>query len=172
MPTSRTDNENRHRRYLVWFVILAVVIISLVVGYYFIVTAGIEQNAIKSSNNVGTFGDMFGGITALFSGLAFAGIIITVWMQAHELKLMHEEYEKSSAALELTSRLESFRYYLGKYPTRINDKDTQAINKIIKSMTENLLRQEEYVDLMTPRLVVRSTKPNSSSNGVLIDLSK
>ena len=39
----------------------------------------------------GTFGDMFGTVNALFSGLAFAGIIITIWLQKTELALQRDE---------------------------------------------------------------------------------
>ena len=39
----------------------------------------------------GTFGDMFGAVNALFSGLAFAGIIYTILLQRTELELQREE---------------------------------------------------------------------------------
>jgi len=39
----------------------------------------------------GTFGDMYGAVNALFSGLAFAGIIYTVWLQRKELQLQRRE---------------------------------------------------------------------------------
>lgn len=39
----------------------------------------------------GTFGDMFGGLNALFSGLAFAGIIYTIYLQRSELALQRQE---------------------------------------------------------------------------------
>lgn len=35
----------------------------------------------------GVFGDSFGALTSLFSGLAFAGLIITIVMQKDELAL-------------------------------------------------------------------------------------
>lgn len=39
----------------------------------------------------GTFGDMFGAVNALFSGLAFATLIFTVWLQREELTLQRHE---------------------------------------------------------------------------------
>jgi len=39
----------------------------------------------------GTFGDMFGAINALFSGLAFAGVIYAILLQRKELALQREE---------------------------------------------------------------------------------
>ncbi|BDA80155.1 hypothetical protein LPTSP3_g30850 [Leptospira kobayashii] len=40
---------------------------------------------------IGPIGDMFGAINALFSGLALAGIIYTIYLQHEELKLQREE---------------------------------------------------------------------------------
>ncbi len=39
----------------------------------------------------GQFGDMFGAVNALFSGLAFAGLIFTIFLQRRELALQREE---------------------------------------------------------------------------------
>lgn len=44
-----------------------------------------------SISNSGVFGDSFGFLTSLFSGLAFAGLIITIVMQKNELALQREE---------------------------------------------------------------------------------
>lgn len=41
----------------------------------------------------GTFGDMFGSINALFSGLAFAGVIYAIFLQKDELSLQRRELE-------------------------------------------------------------------------------
>jgi hypothetical protein len=41
----------------------------------------------------GTFGDMFGSVNALFSGLAFAALIYTIFLQRRELRLHHQEIE-------------------------------------------------------------------------------
>lgn len=47
----------------------------------------------------GTFGDMFGAVNALFSGLAFAGVIYAIYLQRKELELQREELR--STRLEL-----------------------------------------------------------------------
>lgn len=39
----------------------------------------------------GTFGDMFGAVNTLFSGLAFCGVIYAILLQKKELELQREE---------------------------------------------------------------------------------
>jgi len=50
----------------------------------------------------GQFGDMFGAVNALFSGLAFAGIIVAIWTQSHELALQREQLALQRTELTLT----------------------------------------------------------------------
>lgn len=48
----------------------------------------------------GTFGDMFGAANALFSGLAFVGVITAILLQKNELKLQREELGYTRAELK------------------------------------------------------------------------
>ncbi len=50
---------------------------------------------IPSPERQGQFGDMFGVVNALFSGLAFAGLIITLILQRQELALQRDELEQT-----------------------------------------------------------------------------
>lgn len=59
----------------------------------------------------GQFGDMFGAVNALFSGLAFAGLIYTIILQREELSLQRkelaltrDELKRSAEAQEETSK--------------------------------------------------------------------
>jgi len=49
--------------------------------------------------NHGTYGDMFGAVNALFSGLAFAGLICTLIVQMQELKAQREELAATRSEL-------------------------------------------------------------------------
>lgn len=49
----------------------------------------------------GTFGDMFGAVNALFSGLAFAGLIYTIAVQRQELSLQREAIEMQTEELKM-----------------------------------------------------------------------
>jgi hypothetical protein len=46
---------------------------------------------LYDNTNRGTFGDMFGAVNALFSGLAFGGVIFAIILQRNELALQREE---------------------------------------------------------------------------------
>jgi hypothetical protein len=48
----------------------------------------------------GTFGDMFGAVNALFSGLAFASLIYTILLQRQELRLQREELHFTRKEIE------------------------------------------------------------------------
>ena len=43
----------------------------------------------------GTFGDMYGSVNALFSGLVLAGIVYTILLQRNELSIQHNELEST-----------------------------------------------------------------------------
>lgn len=47
----------------------------------------------------GTFGDMFGAVNSLFSGLAFATLIYTIYLQTHAIKLQQIELEETREEL-------------------------------------------------------------------------
>lgn len=61
---------------------------------------GISGWALYSLPERGTFGDMFGAVNALFSGLAFASLIYTISLQRRELELQRQELSLTRAELE------------------------------------------------------------------------
>lgn len=54
--------------------------------------------------NRGEFGDMFGAINTLFSGLAFGGIIYTIFQQKVELRLQRQELELQRQEVKRTNQ--------------------------------------------------------------------
>ncbi|EIK44158.1 hypothetical protein O59_003239 [Cellvibrio sp. BR] len=67
-------------------------LVVLIFGIYLIVLLWniwpIQEISISKS---GVFGDSFGALTALFSGLAFAGLLVTIFNQREDLGLTKEE---------------------------------------------------------------------------------
>lgn len=92
-----------------WWVYLVFVVLAWVISWI-----GTDL-FINESSNRGTFGDKFGAVNALFSGLAFAGVIITILLQREELKATQnavkaqtDEFEKQNETLALQRFEHSF----------------------------------------------------------------
>ena len=80
---------------------IGTVIVALVVAVWFWYWHATSQNI------TGEFGDRFGPLTALFSGLAFVGVIITVLLQSQELKLQRKELRETRDVMkEQTKNIE------------------------------------------------------------------
>ena len=69
----------------------------------------------------GTFGDMFGAINALFSGLALFGIIVSILIQQKELNLQRQELAETRQEFKINrisnilfSQIEQINSYLDK----------------------------------------------------------
>jgi len=58
----------------------------------------------KDWDGRGAFGDMFGGINALFSGLAFAGVVIAILLQKEELSLQRLELSETRIELRRSAK--------------------------------------------------------------------
>lgn len=61
-----------------------------------------------SIGNAGVFGDSFGIITSLFSGLAFTGMIVTILLQREELSLQRNELTLTRK--EFTEQIKIFKF--------------------------------------------------------------
>lgn len=60
---------------------------------------------LKFQNDPGVFGDMFGAVNSLFSGLAFAGLIYTIFQQRQEIKILSNEYKDNNKHFETQNSL-------------------------------------------------------------------
>ena len=65
---------------------------------------GVLTLFIDNWSDRGTFGDQFGAVNALFSGLAFAGLIITILLQRRDLRLQRKDLWMQRKELELTRK--------------------------------------------------------------------
>ena len=88
-----------------WVLIIGVVTIIIIYAAALLyLTWPLGEMSIAQT---GVFGDSFGILTSLFSGLAFAGLIITILMQKQELTLQREEL--SLTREELSGQREELR---------------------------------------------------------------
>lgn len=66
----------------------------------------------ETTFGAGTFGDMFGGINALFSGLAFVGLIYTILVQKDELARQDKATKDQAKDLKRQKELLQFQFVL------------------------------------------------------------
>ena len=85
MNTSGETTTKQPRTLLISFAILGtIILVWLIYGI-------IIYLMLPNWTSRGTFGDMFGAVNALFSGLALAGIVVAIILQRHELELQRRE---------------------------------------------------------------------------------
>lgn len=87
MNNKETQNADK---YLNIFFKIASLLLAISIAFPFIV-----NHFFCDWGKSGTFGDTFGAINALFSGLAFAGVIVTILIQKSELKLQRDEMQNT-----------------------------------------------------------------------------
>jgi hypothetical protein len=105
----RSSGTHRSPR-RIWLIaaICGIVVVQVVYGILVIELLGPRMDVR------GQFGDLFGGVTALFTGLAFGGVIYTILLQSNELELQREElrlnreelHRSADAQLQQVKRLE------------------------------------------------------------------
>ena len=79
---------------LIFIIYIVAIIFIWCLSWYLI-----DLNIIDS-NERGVFGDKFGAINSLFSGLAFVGLIVTLRYQKEELELQRQELAETRKELE------------------------------------------------------------------------
>lgn len=78
------------------FLISGLVIVAFTIIYWVIMYALYKTKIFEPWLTPNEFGDMFGFLSCLFSGLAFAGIIVTIRQQSFDLELQRNELRKAN----------------------------------------------------------------------------
>ena len=95
MCKDKTNKEETKFRLWIWIVVAIIGVLAAWGLSWWLINKNID-----CSTERGTFGDMFGAVNALFSGLAFAGLIVTLLYQKEELKLQREELAQTREELK------------------------------------------------------------------------
>lgn len=96
MLTTMPNNNNISESTNYWpLIFLSVGVVGLfALSWWWLATT------INNPEKQGQFGDQFGAVNALFSGLAFAGLIFTIILQKKELALQREELTQTREELK------------------------------------------------------------------------
>jgi hypothetical protein len=141
MPSKRTER---------WFGFVALIAVLCVICLWLLnLSLGVAGLLIATPTGAGTFGDMFGSVNALFSGLAFAGVILAIFMQRDELSLQRQELEATRSELRATRQISATNSIL-------RDRYLEA-----RVLTHRHLREFRYLrDAIQHHQLLRQTNPN------------
>lgn len=87
---------------------LAVSIIGICLSYWFVSNQKIEGPESSLLNARGLFGDSWGGVNAIISAFAFAGVIVTLFLQNRDLNLQRKEMARQRE--EFAKENETIKY--------------------------------------------------------------
>lgn len=155
------ENSNS-RKHLFIFLLIGVIII-------WAASALFTMNYLDQWADRGTFGDLFGAVNALFSGLAFAALIYTIVLQRDEIKenraeiiLNRKELAKASKLQEkaqkvliqqvdqthLSAKMNAMRTLIDYYNNQIgNPKSTPETIEKAKAKRRNIIHLiDELID--------------------------
>jgi hypothetical protein len=162
----RPLTENIHKSSSIWPLFVFGGFVFAVWGaYWYLVIANIPANIPNDNSGWqtrGLFGDMFGAVNALFSGLAFAGIIYAIVLQRKELSLQWQEqtrlFAEQNATLERTTRQEFIEKLVDAFDTKkiydalrlLHDKsrpygDLESFRKVFEDKIEEANRARRRV---------------------------
>ncbi len=86
-------------KYLVYLIIIAIGLVAISIAFPFVVNC-----FFSDWGKSGTFGDTFGALNALFSGLVLAGVIVTILIQKSELENQRTELQLQRIEMQETRK--------------------------------------------------------------------
>jgi hypothetical protein len=104
MMTSDDRSSGTHSSPRRLWLIAAICGVILIQALYAILVLTLIDRGMATR---GQFGDIFGGVNALFTGLAFAGVIYTILLQRRELELQREELRLNRAELSRSAEAQT-----------------------------------------------------------------
>lgn len=113
---------------LIWLI----VVVAICAAYFFVMFLWFPGNLEKR----GQFGDMFGFLGALFSGLAFAGLIVTIRQQRDDLKNQRDEIELQREDLKAQTDA-----------LKLQKEEIQQTNEELKLQREEMKAQNKTIML-------------------------
>ena len=98
-------------------------------------------------------GEMFGGINALFSGLAFAGVIFAVWLQTLDVRTSRETLQKTMESnkrsleiMALSTLIQEENAALERYERWAGKQNSSNYKDASKTVREKLKHHREKLE--------------------------
>ena len=160
-------NEDETPKYRVFWII-ALIMIGLWLGqflaikYYFIPNGNDPEKQLEIWTHRGVIGDSFGAINALFSGLAFAGVVFAILLQRGDIKRQHSESK---------GQAESFAKEIHEIQQQTKELTRQIKLSIMPSFIVEVLEEEIFDELRKNLIATEYTaKITNVGNGMGINI--
>jgi len=82
-----------------------------VVAVWWILGVTLPDLFTDNKAEAGQFGDRFGGVNALFSGLALAGVVTAIFIQMREIRLNEKAQSHQIEIAQIVSRIQAFAFF-------------------------------------------------------------
>lgn len=125
-------------------------VVTIIGAYWGIVRFIYKSNCFTPWLEPNEFGDMFGFLSCLFSGLAFAGLIVTIRQQKEDLELQRQELKRANnEAAEQTEQFEEQTKQLREQlelarSSQIKDDFYRRLTLLKQQESEIVYRWKEY----------------------------
>lgn len=139
------------------------ILLLLAVFIFWLVAELIPYYRFRDWASRGQYGDSFGAINSLFSGLAFAGIIYTIILQQKELKLQRKELFYTRKELERSSTAQEESEKALKEQSKLMQEQARLMAEQAKLMEKQGISLEEATKLNAISTIV-SFYTQSSGN--------
>lgn len=131
------------KKYLNLFLWVGLLIIAIAILYSFSIDL-----MYKNKNDGALVGDSFGALNAIFSGLAFAGVILTVVMQRDELTLQRKELKDTRKEFQMNRATNVIYEQLRKFESEMSTFEYVDSNgSVIKKGTNGILALNSLVKI-------------------------
>ena len=122
-------------------------------GYAMFLLCATAPTCVLSIEKAGQFGDSFGVVTSLFSGLAFSGILITLYLQREEIKRSEREHAQNKRLTALAALLGVYHELADKKQAELDKHlgspkipaDTGQIGEVLKSELDDILTKRNSI---------------------------
>lgn len=161
--------------FIIWIAVMLLLVLGSF-GYYWYWLPAIIPPPPDSANTTlttartiqatGTFGDSFGFLTCIFSGLSSVGMVVAILMQRDELKLQRQDLgintkvlKEQQKAQESNVKLTALSTLMTEYKSRIASKNLSVtehhvcVNNISVITTEitKTLKDDFGIELLLPK---------------------
>lgn len=98
--TKTQDSEHKSALDQTWFAFVMLGIIAALIVWLWLKVPQYLGEGLCPAKERGTYGDSFGSVNALFTGLAFAGLVFSILLQQRQIRLQRADFLSQLEAME------------------------------------------------------------------------